>query len=126
MSWHGIDGHDDVVEQFRRALVHGRLASSFLFAGPAGVGKRTFALKLAQARALLQLAREFNTTFIVNDDAQLTWGVCQRLAFRLGLSFIRREDQCSDFERVGTEILRMGAGHTYRKEDRRVNSFVTG
>jgi thiamine-phosphate pyrophosphorylase len=28
-------------------------------------------LKLAQARALLQLAREFNTTFIVNDNAQL-------------------------------------------------------
>ena len=49
MSWHGIDGHDDVVEQFRRALVRGRLASSFLFAGPAGIGKRTFALKLAQA-----------------------------------------------------------------------------
>jgi len=48
MSWHGIDGHDDVVEQFRRALARGRLASSFLFAGPAGVGKRTFALKLAQ------------------------------------------------------------------------------
>ncbi len=49
MSWHGIHGHDDVVEQFRRALARGRLASSFLFAGPAGVGKRTFALKLAQA-----------------------------------------------------------------------------
>jgi DNA polymerase III subunit delta' len=49
MSWHGIDGHDDVVEQFRRALVRGRLASSFLFAGPPGIGKRTFALKLAQA-----------------------------------------------------------------------------
>jgi DNA polymerase-3 subunit delta' len=46
--WHGIHGHDDVVEQFRRALARGRLASSFLFAGPAGVGKRTFALKLAQ------------------------------------------------------------------------------
>jgi thiamine-phosphate pyrophosphorylase len=29
------------------------------------------ALKLAQAQALLQLAREFNTTFIINDDAQL-------------------------------------------------------
>lgn len=49
MSWHGIEGHDDVVEQFRRAIARGRLASSFLFAGPPGVGKRTFALKLAQA-----------------------------------------------------------------------------
>jgi len=47
--WQDIEGHDDVVEQFRRALARGRLASSFLFAGPAGVGKRTFALKLAQA-----------------------------------------------------------------------------
>jgi len=49
MSWHGILGHDDVVEQFRRALKRGRLASSFLFVGPEGVGKRAFALKLAQA-----------------------------------------------------------------------------
>ena len=49
MSWHGIHGHDDVVDQFRRALARGRLASSFLFAGPAGIGKRTFALKMAQA-----------------------------------------------------------------------------
>ncbi len=49
MSWHGIEGHDDVVEQFRRAMVRRRLASSFLFAGPAGIGKRTFTLKLAQA-----------------------------------------------------------------------------
>src|SRR5664280_1094806 len=48
-SWHGLLGQDDVVEQFRRAVARGRLASSFLFAGPPGVGKRTFALKLAQA-----------------------------------------------------------------------------
>jgi len=49
MTWHGIEGHDDVVEQFRRAVSRGRLASSFLFAGPVGVGKFTFAMKLAQA-----------------------------------------------------------------------------
>jgi DNA polymerase-3 subunit delta' len=49
MTWHGIHGHDDVVERFRRALKRGRLPSSFLFVGPAGVGKRSFALKLAQA-----------------------------------------------------------------------------
>jgi DNA polymerase III subunit delta' len=48
-TWHGIRGHDEVVEKFRRAVERGRLASSFLFAGPPGVGKRTFALKLAQA-----------------------------------------------------------------------------
>ncbi|MCR4413510.1 MAG: DNA polymerase III subunit delta' [Thermoguttaceae bacterium] len=49
MSWHGILGHDRVVEQFRRAIQRGRLATSFLFVGPEGVGKRTFALRLAQA-----------------------------------------------------------------------------
>ncbi|MGA2062373.1 MAG: DNA polymerase III subunit delta' [Thermoguttaceae bacterium] len=47
--WHGIIGHDKVVEQFRRALGRGRLASSFLFAGPPGIGKRSFAIKFAQA-----------------------------------------------------------------------------
>src|SRR5690554_2856479 len=49
MSWQGIEGHDEVVEQFRRALARGRLASSFLFVGPPGIGKRMFALKLAQS-----------------------------------------------------------------------------
>jgi len=49
MAWKGIVGHDRVVEQFRRALARGRLATSFLFAGPSGIGKRRFALTLAQA-----------------------------------------------------------------------------
>jgi DNA polymerase-3 subunit delta' len=49
MSWNGIEGHDRVVEQFRRALAQGRLASTFLFVGPPGVGKRSFALALAEA-----------------------------------------------------------------------------
>ncbi len=49
MSWGTIEGHDEVVELFRRALARGRMASSFLFVGPEGVGKRTFALRLAQA-----------------------------------------------------------------------------
>ena len=50
MSWHRIRGHDDVVERFRRALgCAADWRAAFLFAGPAGVGKRTFALKLAQA-----------------------------------------------------------------------------
>jgi DNA polymerase-3 subunit delta' len=49
MSWQDIKGHAEVLEQFRRAMARGRLASTFLFVGPEGVGKRTFAVKLAQA-----------------------------------------------------------------------------
>ncbi len=43
-----ILGHDPILERFRRNLQQGRLASTFLFLGPSGVGKRTTALHLAQ------------------------------------------------------------------------------
>jgi len=49
MAWQGIEGHDDVVERFRTMLSRGRLAHTFLFVGPAGVGKRSFAARLAAA-----------------------------------------------------------------------------
>lgn len=48
MTWQGIQGHDTVVERFRRAAQRGRLAGSFLFIGPSGIGKRHFALALAK------------------------------------------------------------------------------
>jgi DNA polymerase-3 subunit delta' len=48
MAWQGIEGHDAVVERFRRGLAAGRLPSTFLFVGPAGVGKHAFARKFAQ------------------------------------------------------------------------------
>jgi len=48
MAWQGVYGHDEVVELFRRALARRRLGGSLLLVGPAGVGKRTFAEKLAQ------------------------------------------------------------------------------
>jgi DNA polymerase-3 subunit delta' len=47
--WQGIEGHDEIVHLFRRAIERGRLASTFLFAGPSGVGKRTFAVALAKS-----------------------------------------------------------------------------
>lgn len=48
MSWQGIHGHDAVVERFRQRLVSNRLATTFLFVGPPGIGKRRFALALAK------------------------------------------------------------------------------
>lgn len=47
--WQNIYGHDETVQQFRTIVRNGRLASTFLFAGPSGIGKRTFAMKLAQS-----------------------------------------------------------------------------
>jgi DNA polymerase-3 subunit delta' len=45
--WQGIVGQDEAVEHFRRTLEAGRLASTYLFVGPPGVGKKRFALELA-------------------------------------------------------------------------------
>jgi DNA polymerase-3 subunit delta' len=42
-------GHETIVARFRHAIASGRLASTFLFVGPPGIGKRTFALHLAQS-----------------------------------------------------------------------------
>ena len=47
--WQGLLGHDDVVERLRRAAAAGRLASTYLFLGPAGVGKHAFARLFAKA-----------------------------------------------------------------------------
>jgi DNA polymerase-3 subunit delta' len=46
--WDDLWGHDELVERFRRTLQRGRLASTYLFVGPPGIGKRQFAIKLAQ------------------------------------------------------------------------------
>jgi DNA polymerase-3 subunit delta' len=47
--WQGVYGHDDVIKSFRAAQARGRFAGTYLFVGPDGVGKKTLALKLAQA-----------------------------------------------------------------------------
>ena len=44
-----IVGHDDVFERFQRAVARGRLASTFLFVGPPGIGKKATAIRIAQA-----------------------------------------------------------------------------
>ncbi|MGP0065356.1 MAG: DNA polymerase III subunit delta' [Isosphaeraceae bacterium] len=49
MSWHSIRGHDRVVAELRRSLQQGRFPHALLFVGPEGIGKRTFARKLAKA-----------------------------------------------------------------------------
>ena len=49
MPWHSIRGHDRVVESLRESLAQGRLPHAFLFVGPEGIGKRTFARTFARA-----------------------------------------------------------------------------
>jgi len=48
MAWSEILGHSDKVENLRSILAQGRLAHTYLFVGPPGIGKRTFALQLAR------------------------------------------------------------------------------
>ncbi len=47
--WQGILGHDEVADRFRAAVRRNRLASTYLFVGPAGIGKKRFALALAKS-----------------------------------------------------------------------------
>jgi len=49
MAWQGIEGHDAVAARFAGAFDRGRIAGSYLFVGPPGVGKGSFALALARA-----------------------------------------------------------------------------
>lgn len=48
MSWDGFVGHQTQRDLLRGTLTRGRLAHTYLFVGPEGIGKRTFALKFAQ------------------------------------------------------------------------------
>ena len=47
MSWKQILGHDRIVRQFAQSWRAGRLGHAYLFTGPSGVGKQTFAAMLA-------------------------------------------------------------------------------
>ncbi|MDA7976338.1 MAG: hypothetical protein MPJ27_09265 [Pirellulales bacterium] len=51
MSWEGIEGHDRIANRFALAEATGRVAGSYLFIGPEGIGKATFAKSLAMALA---------------------------------------------------------------------------
>jgi DNA polymerase-3 subunit delta' len=48
VSWQHIRGHDFWVRSFADAIKRGRLAHAYLFAGPAGIGKKLFAFELAK------------------------------------------------------------------------------
>lgn len=49
MQWTDLIGHQQQKEWFRNALAARRLGSAFLFVGPHGIGKRSFALLLAKS-----------------------------------------------------------------------------
>jgi DNA polymerase-3 subunit delta' len=53
MGWQGIDGHDDVVARFVAAEARGRIAGTYLFIGPEGIGKGAFTKALAKSLVCL-------------------------------------------------------------------------
>lgn len=46
--WDSFLGNRNIIEQFQRAAANRRIGGSYLFVGPDGVGKKTFAFLLAQ------------------------------------------------------------------------------
>jgi DNA polymerase-3 subunit delta' len=48
MAWSEILGHADPLERLRQSARRGRLGHTYAFVGPAGIGKKTFAVMLAQ------------------------------------------------------------------------------
>ena len=57
-------GHEKVWERFQKSFSNDRLASTYLFVGPAGIGKRTVAARLAQTL----LCDELNEAFRACDQ----------------------------------------------------------
>lgn len=49
MPWSVLSSHEQNVERFRHSVQHNRLASTYLFVGLPGIGKRLFAQLLAEA-----------------------------------------------------------------------------
>src|SRR3972149_2753601 len=48
MSWSSLLGHEQLIESFRASVRRGRLGHAYLFVGPEGIGKRQFAIGMAQ------------------------------------------------------------------------------
>jgi DNA polymerase-3 subunit delta' len=61
MSWTNILNHESIVDRFRKSVERDRLASTYLFVGPPGIGKRTFALKLAEVMLCEQRPDDFES-----------------------------------------------------------------
>ena len=78
MPFAGILGQDRALSQLRLAWRDGRLSQAYCFFGPAGVGKRTAALALAQA--VNCLARPGSASAVVGADACGTCPACRKIA----------------------------------------------
>lgn len=59
MSWTEIIGHQSIVERFHVCFNNNRLANTYLFVGREGIGKRKFAMKLAQTLFCTKGASQF-------------------------------------------------------------------
>lgn len=84
MDWQ-INGHKRQLEFLENALQRGKLAHAYVFAGPAGVGKKTIAKKLAQ-ELLGQEIKEFHPDYLeINSDEGIKIEQIRELIYKLSL-----------------------------------------
>ena len=74
MPWAEILGHDTIVQRFHRSFKNNRLANTYLFVGREGIGKRKFALKLAQTLFCENRSQDFEACGNCPKCIQLTSG----------------------------------------------------
>jgi DNA polymerase-3 subunit delta' len=86
MPFAALVGNERIKKLLKRAVAEGRIAQGLIFAGPSGVGKRQFALALAQA---------VNCLHPVNGDACGQCNPCRKIAERehVDVRTILRESQ---------------------------------
>src|SRR5437016_2416402 len=60
VSWQRVRGHELVVKSFAEVVRRGRLGHAYLFVGPAGIGKKLFAIELAKTLLCENSASKFD------------------------------------------------------------------
>ncbi len=99
MDW-AITGHKRQINFLENALTRGKLAHAYVFAGPAGVGKKLIAKKLAR-EILAQELGDFHPDFIeINSDGGIKIEQIRELIYKLSLHPYQAKNKVAVIDRA--------------------------